>query len=355
MTSRPCCGAYVLHILPIVELKTELMTTTDPYLLKLARVARMYYEQDLTQAEIAEQLGVSRSQISRWLTEARDLGIVEIRIHGLWSRVAELQYQLERRFPIKEALVMDRGGRGYMQVVQGLGVLAANRLAELLEGEMTLGIAWSTGVYQVVSALRSARQKGVTVVQLMGAVGAQNPLLDGPDLTRWLAQTLSGQYRYLPAPLFASDPQAREAIISEPSVREVIELAENADLALVGIGAVSPARYSSLFNARRLTEEDLREIEAKGGVGDICGYFYDIHGQLLDLELHQRLIGVSWEALYRIPVVMGVAGGRRKAAAILGALRSGVIDYLVTDSEAAELVLEMDAAEHPEQEEGGAS
>ncbi len=322
------------------------MPTTNPYLLRLARAARLYYEQNLTQAEIAERMGISRSQVSRWLAEARELGIVEIRIRGLWASVSNLQVRLEKRFHIREALVMDAGGRGYASVIQGLGMLAANRLSEILEGKMTLGIAWSTGVYQVVSALRSARQKGVTVVQLVGAVGSINPLLDGPDLARWLAQTLSGKYRYLPAPLFASDPETREAIVQQPLVRDVINMAEHADMALVGIGAVSPLHLSSLFNARRLTEEDLRMIEAKGGVGDVCGYFYDIDGRLLDLELHRRLIGVSWEALHRIPAVMGVAGGREKAPAILGALRSGVIDYLVTDSEAASLVLEMAGSEN---------
>ncbi len=317
------------------------MPTTNPHLLKLARVARLYYEKNLTQAEIAKHVGVSRSQVSRWLSEARELDMVEIRIRGLWNEVAKLQCEIEERFNIKEALIMATGERGYAQAIQGLGVLAANRLAELLEGEMILGIAWSTGVYQVVSTLRSARQKGVTVVQLVGTAGSINPLLDGPDLARWLAQTLCGKYRYLPAPLFASDRETKEAIGRQPIVRDVIEMAEHADMALVGIGAVTPPQLSSLFNAKHLTEENLRKIEAKGGVGDICGYFYNINGQLLDLELHHRLIGVSWEGLHHIPLVMGVAGGREKASAILGALRSGIIDYLVTDSEAASLVLEM--------------
>jgi DNA-binding transcriptional regulator LsrR (DeoR family) len=98
-----------------------------------------------------------------------------------------------------------------------------------------------------------------------------------------------------------------------------------------------------MFNAQLLSEADLEQIAALGGVGDVCGYFYDQQGELLDLELHRRLIGISWEGLTRIPVVVGVAGGRRKAPAILGALRSGVIDYLVTDSEAAELILALDA------------
>lgn len=323
------------------------MLPTDSHYHKLARVARLYYEENKTQAEIAEQLGVSRSQISRWLQEARDLGIVEIRIHPVWSRVAEWQQRLEQRFPnLKEALVLDRGGQGYMQLVQNLGVLAAGRLAELLEGAKILGIAWSTGVYQVVNALRSAKQRGVTVVQLVGTVGLVNPLLDGPDLARWLAQILSGQYRYLPAPLLAEDPQAREAIVQTPVVRETIALAEQADVALVGIGTVDPPELSSFYHAGILSAADLRAIEAQGGVGDVCGYFFDLQGRLLDLELHRRLIGISWEGLRRIPNVMGVAGGRRKAKAILGALRSGVINYLVTDSEAAEQILWLD--EHDE-------
>lgn len=319
------------------------MLPTDSHYHKLARVARLYYEENKTQAEIAEQLGVSRSQISRWLQEARDLGIVEIRIQPVWSRVAELQQRLEQRFPrLKEALVMERGGQGYMQLVQNLGILAASRLTELLEGKKVLGIAWSTGVYQVVNALRSAKQRGVTVVQLMGTVGSVNPLLDGPDLARWMAQILSGHYRYLPAPLLAKDPQAREAIVQTPVVRETIALAEQADIALVGIGAVWPPNLSSFYNARILSEEELRAIEAQGGVGDVCGFFFDLQGCVLDLDLHRRLIGISWDGLRRIPSVMGVAGGRRKAKAILGALRSGVINYLVTDSEAAERILWLD-------------
>ena len=169
-------------------------------------------------------------------------------------------------------------------------------------------ISWNTGVYQVVNALQAARQKKVTVVQLTGTVGSINPLLDGPDLTRWLAQNLGGQYKYLPAPLLVESPATREALLQDRSIREPMQLLKNLDMALVGIGSLSPA-LSGLLSAGYITESELREIIRRGGVGDVCSFHYDLHGQVLPLELHQRLIGISLEDLKRTPCVIGVGGG----------------------------------------------
>jgi DNA-binding transcriptional regulator LsrR (DeoR family) len=205
---------------------------------------------------------------------------------------------------------------------------------------MLIGISWNTGVYQVVNALRAARQKKVTVVQLTGSVGSINPLIDGPDLTRWLAQTLGGQYKYLPAPLLVESAIAREALLQERAIRETMNLLERMDMALIGIGSLSPS-LSSLLLAGHITEAELREIIRQGGVGDICSFHYDLRGKVLPLELHERLIGVSLETLRKIPYVIGVGGGIDKASAVLGALRLGVLDCLVTDEIAARAVLKM--------------
>jgi DNA-binding transcriptional regulator LsrR (DeoR family) len=191
-----------------------------------------------------------------------------------------------------------------------------------------------------VNALRAARQKKVTVVQLTGAVGSINPLIDGPDLTRWLAQTLGGQYKYLPAPLMVESQATREALLQERSIRETLALLEQMDMALIGIGSLSPA-LSSLLLAGHISEAELREIIRQGGVGDICSYHYDLRGKVLPLELHQRLIGVSLETLKKTPYVIGVGGGIDKASAVLGALRLGVLDCLITDEIAARAVIKM--------------
>ncbi len=306
----------------------------------LAKVASLYYEKNLTQAEIAQRLNISRPQVSRLLAEGRQEGVVEIIIHHPAPKSSSLEQELRDCFALKEIKILVSGPIGYAQLVERLGVLAARHMEERLVDDMILGISWNTGVYQVVNALRAARQKKVTVVQLTGAVGSINPLIDGPDLTRWLAQTLGGQYKYLPAPLLVESPATREALLQDRAIRESMALLDQMDMALIGIGSLSPA-LSSLLLAGYITEAELREIIRQGGVGDICSYHFDLRGQVLPLELHQRLIGVSLETLKKTPYVIGVGGGIDKASALLGVLRLGVLDCLVTDEIAARAVLKM--------------
>jgi DNA-binding transcriptional regulator LsrR (DeoR family) len=306
----------------------------------LAKIASLYYEKNLTQAKIARQLNISRPQVSRLLAEAREQGVVEITIHYPPDKYATLKQNLLDCFDLDEILLLASGNMGYNQLVEQLGRIAARHLEERLVDDMILGISWNTGVYQVVNALQAARQKKVTVVQLTGAVGSINPLLEGPDLTRWLAQTLGGQYKYLPAPLLVESPATREALLQDRSIREPLELMEKMDIALVGIGSLSPP-LASLLTAGYITETELRDIVRQGGVGDICSYHYDLRGNVLPLELHQRLIAVSLDTLKQTSWVIGVGGGIDKAASILGALRLGVINCLVTDEIAARAVLKM--------------
>ncbi len=306
----------------------------------LVKVASLYYEKDLTQAEIAKRLNISRPQVSRLLAEGRQAGVVEITIHHSVDKYAALKQDLLDRFDLKAVQLLASGYLGYAQLTERLGLLAARHLEERLQDGIILGISWNTGVYQVVNALQAARQKKVTVVQLTGTVGSINPILDGPDLTRWLAQTLGGQYKYLPAPFLVESPATRQALWQDRSIREPMALMEQMDMALIGIGSLSPA-LSSLLLAGYITEAELREIIRQGGVGDICSHHYDLHGNVLPLELHKRLMGVSLERLKQTPYVIGVGGGIDKASAVLGALRLGVLDCLVTDEIAARSVLRM--------------
>ena len=306
----------------------------------LAKIAYLYYKEGLTQAEIAKRLKISRPQVSRLLAEGRQEGVVEIIIHPPPDKYVALKQDLLERFNLKKVQLLTAGHLGFVQLTEKLGVLAARHLEEQLQDGMTLGISWNTGIYQVVNALQAARQKKVTVVQLTGAVGSINPLLDGPDLTRWLAQTLGGQYKYLPAPLLVETPAIRQALLQERSIRETMALIEQMDIALVSINGILPT-LSSLLLASQVTETELREIIRQGGVGDICCYHYDLQGNILPLEFHERLIGVSLETLKQTPYVIGVGGGIDKAAAVLGALRLQIIDCLVTDEIAARAVLKM--------------
>ncbi len=125
---------------------------------------------------------------------------------------------------------------------------------------------------------------------------------------------------------------------------ELLRRAADVNVAVVGVGTVAPG-YSSIVRAGYLTVKEMAEVAASGAVGDVCAIHFDAAGNLLDLPLAHRVIGVQAEVLRGIPLVLGVAGGAVKAPAILGAVRSRLINALVTDEEAALRMLALAEAE----------
>ncbi len=307
----------------------------------LAQVASLYYEDNLTQAEIARRINTSRPTVSRMLREAREAGVVEITIHYPWKTALEIERDLIARFRLHHARVLAGQGLPYEEILRGLGVLAAQYLESILRKGTTLGISWGTAVYSTVQALRPDRKMPITVVQMIGAVGTSNPQIDGPDLARLLANVCGGEHRYLHAPLIVEYAHVREALLQEPSIHETLSLARQADVALVGIGSLVP-EVASLLRAGYLDRDALAQLRAQGAVGDVCARHYDAQGRVLDIELNQRIVGIELEALRGIEQVIGVAGGEAKSEAILGALRGGHVNILVTDSAAAIKVLALD-------------
>lgn len=310
----------------------------------LANIANLYYEQHMTQAEIALEIGYSRSAVSRLLLEAHQRGIVEIRIHYPLNRSVELERKLRDRFGLRDVYVLAKGTSSDERALRQLGRLGAACLDEVLTQESILGISWGTAIYEVSNALRAREWPRVRVVQMIGAAGRGDPLIDGPELARSLAQTLGADYFTLNAPLIVDDPSIRQALTQESNIRETLGLASQADVALVGIGSVEPD-ISSLVRAGYTQAKEMMAIKATGAVGDICACHYDKDGHILDIDINQRSIGVSLQTLSRPScTVIGVAGGAGKATAILGALRGHFVDILVTDSMAAERILGLDHA-----------
>lgn len=311
----------------------------------LAQVAKLYYEESLTQAEIARRIGISRSSISRLLQEGREKGVVEIIIHYPWNRSSELEQRLVGQFGLSDARVLLTQDQPYEEVLNGLGILAARYVEEILSENMIMSISWGTTMLHVVKALRPARQFPITVVQMTGLVDTGSSHTDGLELARLLANIYGGEHRYLHAPLIVEDATIREALLQEPNIRETLALARQADIALLGIGTMEP-QLSSLLRTGYLDRDEVIALKNQGVVGDICGQHYDKNGEVLEIGLNQRFVGIELEALQHIPHVIGVAGSKPKASAILGALRGGFVKILVTDSAAAEEVLRLHAQEN---------
>jgi lsr operon transcriptional repressor len=144
----------------------------------------------------------------------------------------------------------------------------------------------------------------------------------------------------IPSPIMASTAALAAALRAEPTIQQVLKQACDVEHALVGVG--TPTADATLVHMGYLNATDSRGLRERGVVGDILGQFFDADGHVVDLPIHDRRIGIDLADLRRIPKVVGVAGGVHKAEAILGALRGGFLDVLVTNELAAIRLLQLD-------------
>ena len=306
----------------------------------LADVAEMYYLQGKSQAEIAHIVGLTRSMISRLLTEAREKGIVEIRVNRNIRLDHDLETALAERFGLLGVHVVDVPASTNNRVLNCLGEAAALLLKRYLAPGLTLGISWGTSVSATVDAIEYMEPLGVKVIQLVGAFGARITEYDGHALVSRLAEKLGGDSYYLNAPFLCPNAETAMALRQTQSVKEAINLGKQAQLALLGVGSVLP-RYSSYYLAAYVAINELEKLQREGAVGDVCGIHFDIHGYEVGTDFSQRSVTINKDDLINIPYRIGVAGGVGKAAPVLGALLGGYINMLITDSFTARNVLGM--------------
>jgi DNA-binding transcriptional regulator LsrR (DeoR family) len=304
----------------------------------LIRVATLYYEQDYNQEQIANMLSTSRSNISRLLKEAKQKGLVEIRIRKPVNTVPALERQFRERFGLARVMIVESRGRPYDDSLAAAGALAARYVEETLRPGDTLAISWGTGVAAAVAALSEHRALGVEVVQMIGSVGTVDSAIDGHELARRLAIKLGGRYYYLHAPLIVDSSAARDIFLEQPTIADTLRRARAAQMALVGIGTTEPGA-SSFLRAGHLTEAQLSELRAQGAVGETVGAHFDLSGGA-QFAINQRVVALDLPSVKEVPHVVAVACGLAKRCSILGALRGGYLTALATDDMTAEAVLE---------------
>ena len=314
----------------------------------LVTVASLYYELNQNQQQIADRLEISRSSVSRLIKEARDLGIVEIRIHKPANRDFHLEQALIDRFGLQDAYVLVTAAEmREEEALYGVGRLAATYLQRVIGGmapHTCIGTAWGTGAYAAVSALPEDRGRQIDVVQILGSVSVSNPLIDGPDLARLLAAKLGGRHYDLHAPVLVEQPALRTMLSNEPSVREGLQRGRSVALAITGIGTMVE-EASSFLRAGHLTAVELAQLREQGIVGETCGRFFDAQGRHEEFAINARVVGIALDDLRRIPRVISVARGMVKVHSILGALRGGYMTVLATDDVTARAILAAETAE----------
>jgi deoxyribonucleoside regulator len=304
---------------------------------ELVEVAHLYYIKNFTQEMIGSRLGVSRSKVSRMLKDARARGLVEVRIRSSLITATELQERLRSELGLRECLVL--AAPDSTDSAERVGELAGRYLQENIVNGNIVGVGWSSAVYSTVCSNTLEKKRDVTVAQLMGSVGDAIIELNGMYITGRLADALSAHAQYMHAPMIVSDAAVRDGLMRDRYILKTLTIARRASIMIVGIGAIN--ENIGQYRAGYLDDADLEYIRERGAVGEICGAYFSIGGDIVPLELNERMIGLGFQDLINIPLRVGVSWGIQKALANVGAARSGLVNVLITDENAARKMLDV--------------
>lgn len=306
----------------------------------LTEIAVAYYEHEQTQEEIANRFGISRIKVGRLLKKARAEGIVEINVkyHPIFS--SKIEQQFVKLFGIKRALIaVDHQDEEEQR--RQVAALVTNYLSSSLKNGMTVAVGQGRNVAAVASHIGIFPEKQCKFICGIGGTLRNGELIDADHISRNLARKFNGTSETLYAPAYVENRELKTAFLQNRVVKDTLERASKADIALVGLGDMNENSYMvqlGWFSPQEITDASINH----GVIGEIAGYgFLDIQGRPADTVMNDRVIGLSLEELKSIPCVIAIASENTKATAILGALRSGVIDIIATSASNARTVLNL--------------
>jgi deoxyribonucleoside regulator len=304
------------------------------------KIAKLYYEGNLTQQEIARLLGLSRIKVHRTLTQAKDLGIVEIKIHApINGDLIEQEHQLMLQFGLRDALVVPAPAE-QEPIYDNLAEGAARWLASKLEPGIRVGLGLGRTISHTPRFFSVSSQVECFFTEVVGGALENSGGIAKYNVTSKLAEIAGGRAELLYAPSLVSSPELRQSLISEPAVADALERARRCDIVLQSVGTVDETAI--LYVEDRITLQDVHSLQASGAVGDALGHYFDANGDPVSTFLDDRVIGLGLDDLKRIPWSVVVAGGHEKQQVIQAALQGGYFNVLITDTDTAAYLLNQD-------------
>ena len=305
------------------------------------RASHLYYLQDLTMEAIARELGTSRSSVSRLLSYARETGLVDIQIKSPLDQATQVSEALHRRWGVVAHVVPVPDQTTDVDRLDRVALSAARILTPFVDSNMVIGIAWGSTVSAISRYLVPKATHGSTIVQLNGAANTRTTgIVYASEILRRFGDAYGATVQQFPVPAFFDDPETKRALWRERSTRRVLELQENMDVVLFGIGAASALVPSHVYSGGYLEKADHDSLDAEGVVGDVATVFFRADGSSTDITLNTRASGPDFATIRRAPRRVCVAAGVAKAEGLRGALAAGLITDVIVDESCARALLD---------------
>ncbi|MDX8417199.1 sugar-binding transcriptional regulator [Absicoccus intestinalis] len=312
----------------------------------IIRVVEMHYKQGLSQQQISEKLNISRTTVSRALTKAKDIGIIEIKINYPVGTGNDLEAQLEKKYGLKEVIIAYSNQED--RLADEIAKNASDFLVRQIKNPMKIALTRGSTMQQMTEALaQNPRIKFLETDQvvILPSEGSTNISLTFPKKKRMMYSNFiveevarildANSYNFL-CPLYVSK-KTREALLEEPSIMDLINQLQQADLSMMGIGNLESD--STLIQSGYVSKETFQELKNQGGQAEFMSHVIDKYGQLVSQDYDSQIMSLSLDDLVKIPIRAGVAYGKQKHEAIRAVLAGKYINVLITDAQTARYLL----------------
>lgn len=306
----------------------------------LVRCAYLHYREKLNIQDVGARLGISRFRVSRYLKEAEEKGIVDIRINDPGLHYESLAIDIEAAFDVKRVVVVPVTRDMESEMVRkAVGHKGAEILKETQKG-VSIGITWGRTIAHMVEDLPSGQLEASRISELTGGLGMINAELPTSALASLFAKKVGAACYQMSGPIIASDEGIAGNIMADGSLARTLETARASDIAICGIATLT--KNSMLYHAGLMDDDDFDRLIGQGAVGSIIGRFFDAQGQEIDTPYRDRAIAISWENFLKIPERIVLPGGWNKVECVRGLLAGGIATTIVMDNVTASAIMERD-------------
>ena len=301
-----------------------------------ARAGWMYYVGGKTQDEIAKTLKTSRQSAQSLVALSMSEGLVKVRLEHPIARCMELAQGIKKKFGLTFCEVVPSVDDDPNSTL-GLGQAGAAAIERALKFDAPQTIAFGTGrvlraCADELSILHCPQHK---IVSLVGNI-ADNGEATRYDVAVHVADRVKAQHYPMPIPVIASSKLEREIWQQQQHISRIHTLAEQADISFVGIGNLGSV--SPLYKDGFVDDDQLATLAESGASGEIISWIFNEEGALISCDINERVTSFKLKATPEKPVV-GVAAGDNKLHAIRGALRSKLLNGLITTERTASALL----------------
>jgi DNA-binding transcriptional regulator LsrR (DeoR family) len=305
----------------------------------MVQVSKMYYKKGLNQREIADNLGISRTSVSMILSEAKDVGIVEIKVKDNQNKIQILEDMIIERFSLKDCLVVP-AAFGSPKLIKKILATQGARLAEkVLNNHSTVGITNVATCYELIHAFTSNRElSDVIVVPLIGVPSNASKEYQLNEMVRLFAEKIEGTPSFIFAPGIAETKKDKDLFMKSMNMQLILSQWAKVDAAIISVG--TPLEFN--IEKKSASPEKIKsayELDRSKPVGEICARSINLVGEFIDNDLNSRVIGINECCFRNIKKVICIAEGNSKVLSIIAALRTRIISYLVIDEITAGSVL----------------